>query len=152
VPNNPPPIVSRPFSPVTLSINLTVVQAEGSYSMFHTDIITYLSKQLGLGTNAIRIKVQSARIWNLTSKTLVVYFYEGTTTDGGSASSRSNHPLMYISDVGSPITYPCVGYAWPASTSNNVFAFSDPQTTLYQVAGVKDDVILHRVHCLYATN
>jgi hypothetical protein len=150
-PNNPRPIVYRPFNPVTLSVSLTIINTEGSYSMFHTDIITYLAKQLGLGTNAIRIKVQSVRLWNLTSKTMLVYFYEALT-DSGTTGSKGNHPLMYISDVGSPTTYPCVGYRYPSTTSNNVVGFGDPQTTYYQVAGVKDDVILHRVHCLYATN
>lgn len=151
-PANPPTIIYRPFSPVTLSVSLTITTTEGSYSMFHSDIITHLAKQLGITTNSLRIKVQSVRLWNLTTRSMVVYFYEGLTDSGTTPSTRNNHPLAYISDVGSPTTFACLGYKFPSTTQNNVFAMSDPQTTLYQVAGQKDDVILHRVHVLFATN
>lgn len=150
VPANPPAIVYRPFSPMTLTVSLTITLEIGSYSMFHADIITYAAKQLGISTNSLRFKIFSVKLWNLTSKNILVYFYEGLTDSGSSSTERSNHPLMYLSDTGSPTTYAAVGFHYPSSTTNNVFGFSDPQTTLYQVAGVKGDVILHRVYIHYA--
>jgi hypothetical protein len=57
---------------------------------------------------------------------------------------------MYMSDVASPMTYAAVGYAWPTTSSNNVLAPHDPQTTLYEIAATKGDVILHRVFGYYA--
>jgi len=149
VPANPPQFVYRPFSPLTVSVSLTVTGDTGSYTMFHTDIIKAAASQLGITVNSLRFKIVSVRLWNLTSKSLLVYFYEGLTDEGG-ATERSNHPLMYLEDTGSPMTYAAVGYHYPSSTTNNVFSQSDPQTTLYQLAGTKGDVILHRIHILYA--
>lgn len=119
--------------------------------MFHTDIITYATKQLGISTNTFRFKIFSVKVWNLTSKNILAYFYEGLKDSGSSTTERGNHPLMYLSDAGSPTSYAAVGYYYPSSTSNNVFDFSDPQTTLYQVAGIEKDVILHRIFMHYAT-
>lgn len=146
VPSDPPQIVYRPFSRVVLSVTLKITATEGTFYMFHTDIIKYLAAQLGITVNNVRIRVVQAMLWNLTSKSIAGNFYEVVT----GIDVNGNRSLVYLTDNANPMTYARVGYRWPLTVTNNVVANNDPQTTFYKIQGNVDDLILHRVTLFYA--
>jgi hypothetical protein len=150
VPNNPPPVGLQPFNNITVQHTIKISAADGSFQYGIALHATAISQQIGLEAERIRMKVQSFRAWNLTSKEFACEFREMLLNRGTSTERPGNSVIASYVDYGSPTTYPSCGYRWAQNFSNYAHTSDDTETTIVTFLGAKDDSVLIRCHTLWS--
>lgn len=140
-PTQPPEITPQPFNALTI---FHVGKGDtGTYDFTAKDIANMIIAQVNpsklfiLPATALEVRVQKIRVWNISGKTLHLVAYDYLS------SATTQASLQIVIDMGSPSTYPAVGYEWPTTHQQTVLNSTITKNIFSIVAGAKADVVMY---------
>lgn len=140
-PTQPPEITPQPFNALTI---FHVGKGDsGKYEFTPSDLAKQVIQQINpsklftFPETALELRVLKVRVWNMTGKTLHLVAYDYLSNATSQAS------LQIVIDMGSPNTYPAVGYEWPTTHQQTVLNSTITKKLFTVVGGEKADVVMY---------